>query len=109
MLGYRVALVEWSEFKSGSDQDSYFWASSFCKSVAGDLGVEPTITDFYEDNWYTCAFVGQERELEVTSQFGKMISLSFTDEISEEMEKAIETRARQLEMNRVRPYTLPDR
>jgi hypothetical protein len=109
VVGYRVALVEWSEFESEPDQSSYFWASSFCKSVAGDLGVQAEIVDFYEESWYGCDFAGKERQLVVTSQFGKTITLSFNDEISEQMEKAIEVRVRQLEMDRVRPYTLPNR
>lgn len=104
---YRVVRVEWSDIdrpaKAGSD--AFFWAVSFCKSVAADLRIEPEIMNH---GWYECTFVGRDLEMAVSSQFGRNISLSFRKEISEKMKDVSESRVRQMEMDRIRPYKLPD-
>ncbi len=90
-LRWKVTNIEWSLLGSGeSDEEirNYSWASDFCKSVEVDLGFEPEVTEFYNEDWYACVFSHADRELEVSSLNDRTIGLSYVNEVWEEMDAA---------------------
>lgn len=93
-LPQRVFMIEWSR----GDGGGYTWALNVCKSIEEELGIEPEITDSVDRGIYGCAFSSGERELEVTSVVGQTIQLSFTDEITDQMDAEIHSRIRRLEL-----------
>jgi hypothetical protein len=76
----------------------------FCESTAADLGVQPDVRDSSQEHWHICTFagperklevsrgryagwplIGPERELEITSQFGKEVVLINRNALAESL------------------------
>lgn len=113
--GYEVLVIEWSRYRDGdkTQNDDYFWAQSMCKTFEADLGVKPKLFDQYRPQGdtstilgsvYSCTFAEGDRELEVTSMFGRMVKLSFTNEASKAKHSAFEMTVRKLQAPAIRPY-----
>jgi hypothetical protein len=104
---YKIIRIDWSDIDQPAKprSDAFFWAVDFCKAVAGDLRLDPVITNY---GWYECTFGGRDLEMTVSSEFGRNIRLSYRPEITDDMERVVESVVRQMEIERVRPYTFAD-
>lgn len=75
----------------------YWWAQNLCKTFTAELAVKPEILDFSDSSHYTCRFTQDERTLEVSSFYRKVLRLEFRRDISEQKQKAFDTAVRQLQ------------
>lgn len=113
---YEVQVIEWRKSREGGDRNNedYYWASSMCKTFEADLGVKPKVSEAWSppsagktsalDSYYTCTFSEGSRELEVSSLFGRKVSLGFKNEVTKAKDEAFETAIRKLQAPAIRPY-----
>lgn len=90
--------------------DGYLWAEQMCGVFAADLEMTPKTSLFWDqspqasDPYYSCTFNTQDRELNVTSMFGRSINLTFNNDVIVSKKNALEKTLYKLRANKIRPY-----
>lgn len=104
---WEVALIEWSDDDAGNSWDTYERIKNLCDMFAQDLNMEPDIVDKISevDKVYSCTFTTGQRQLKATSRHFPRVSLSYTQELSRQREKAMKRRINELRINEIRPYS----
>lgn len=93
-----VGLVAWSDSLGAGSRGSptsrsirYDWARTVCLVVRGYVDIPPEITDDVDYHFYQCLFVGDTRELLISSGDQRSIQLKYKDEIIRDREQAVES------------------
>ena len=103
-MSLEVAYIEWSK-RAETTEVAYFWALDLCKTFGVDISVEPEIYHEYELKIYACTFRSGDREFRVDNMDTlQQVNLSFTREVFEAKDKALEEKRRKLHVEEIRPY-----
>lgn len=114
---YEVLLIEWREPNEDrpdtKKNEDYAWAADMCKTFEADLALKPKVIEQWVPpgdkatvlgSAYSCTFTEADRELEVSSLFGRTVKLSLTNAAMKAKADGFELAVRKLVAPAIRPY-----
>lgn len=101
---WEVATIEWSD-DAKTKEAAYYWARDLCETFKVDIDSAPQVSDDLETHSCSCAFSSGPREFTVQNLgVMRIVNLSFTREVFDRKDGAVETILRRIKANAIRPY-----